>query len=1394
MDSSGHINEAQNQPLIEEDGQNTTEGFNHPDSIFKEHPFENAGILSKFFFSWPYKVLQFGSKNQFKVENLGGIRDINSSQYQAKRFKESWQKYKNSKKMPIFKALARTHMKEFLFAFFINFIVVCMHISIPFLIIQIIEFMSTPSGEDGGIWIGIGLIAAYVIISWLAFLLDEHAVFLQALLGDNAYSGMISNIYEKILKITPSTNKDFRQGEIINFIQVDAEKAFDIAWCFPPVARLPIQLIFGIAFLLYYFGWFLLPSLGVAVLLVILNFYIAIWNSRIQDEVLERKDKRMNTTTEVVNNIKVIKLNSWGRFFIDKVARLRKREIHSVNKGLVVNTVEIITAFIMSPVFMVGTFFLFFVFGNTMILAHAFAARHVFYSLEEPIRWVPQFVGTFAEFLVSMRRIEKFLQCDEINPNIVEMNNEYCKEKEIDILIENANFTWAGSKVKEKEKDEDKKDTKEKKNKEEEKEDKKKDKASKKTYTINEEYQSLDMDDIEDGLNTSTNTTTSTSSDSKNKKLTDSIELKDINLKIHKGEFICIIGEVGSGKSSLLSAILGDMLYLSDETIEVNQDRILDEELRKELIRAALTEQSIVKLGGSISYAQQVPWIQNKTIRDNILFGKRMDEQRYNQVIEMCELGPDLGLFPGGDLTEIGEKGINLSGGQKARVSLARSIYADNDILLMDDPVSALDANVKRKFKDVFMNQLREKTRILVTHAIDFIDCVDRIIVMESGRIKYCGTYEELQHSEEIKHIVEVLAHQAGEDDSQEEKKEESKKETKETPQEKVEEKSFISEQGTRITDEENDEKIDVGWNVYKTFFLSDNFWVLYLMTFPLLAVYAYFIVNHTISFGHWIENSNDGIEYGRNFLIVVLYPFGYTLMISLVFLLITVSIVRSSRLLHEKMFKKTINAPINLYFDKTPSGRVLNRFSKDINKIDTTISHRLVWSTECYTSFLYNLVIAMIAMPWVGIIIPIILLICFFLVRFYMKTYRDIKRLTSVTHSPVIAQLSETLSGCSTIRNFGKEEQFINDNFKKINLNISSEFWLGAVRRWFTVRLELSCRVIIIAALCLMLYFKDDMNPILVGVFLNHMMWMNNEIIWGAQTMTEFESDLVSYQRCLKILEIPQENTQNVQKQLLLNDKSFEKLNVNTKWPNSGRIGFNNFSLKYRPTTPTVLKNLSFSINNGEKIGVVGRTGAGKSTLCLALCRIVEAYQGSITIDEQDISTVDLEQLRNKITIIPQDPTLFNGSLRFNLDPEGIHPDSTLLDLASQASLQKLVDRDDKGLDQNIEEGGANLSSGEKQLLCICRAILRKNRVVLMDEATANIDIKTEQTIQELINTQFRDSTVITIAHRLNTIMSSDRILVLSHGELVEYDSPGNLLKDPGSMFKSYVDSFKNK
>jgi ABC-type multidrug transport system fused ATPase/permease subunit len=403
---------------------------------------------------------------------LGTILEGLDAQTQKTRLEKNWDKYKSSPKMPIFKALAQTYKREFLFAFFINFLVVICSISSPILVSKIVTFMETPSGEDGGMWLGITYLAAFIFLGTAANVLDEQANFYQGILGDKAYASLTATIYHKTLKVSPSTNKQFEQGEIVNFIQVDAEKACEIAWWFPPVARLPIQLIFCLAFLFYHFKYYLFVGFGIAIVTIVFNYYVAIYNSK--------KDERMNTTTEVISSMKIIKLNSWIRYFVDKVTFRRNRELKIIKKSLLVNCLEIITAFFFSPSLMIVTFSVYFLCGNTMSLGNAFACMQVLFAIDDPIRWIPQFIGILMEFLVSMRRIQKFLLWDEINTELVQTCNEDLKKQNIDILISHANFSWGGKKKKSEDDDEEDRDEKQdKKN----KKSKSKEKSSKGTHT-----------------------------------------------------------------------------------------------------------------------------------------------------------------------------------------------------------------------------------------------------------------------------------------------------------------------------------------------------------------------------------------------------------------------------------------------------------------------------------------------------------------------------------------------------------------------------------------------------------------------------------------------------------------------------------------------------------------------------------------------------------------------------------------------------------------------------------------------------------------------------------------------------------------------------------------------
>ena len=488
------------------------------------------------------------------------------------------------------------------------------------------------------------------------------------------------------------------------------------------------------------------------------------------------------------------------------------------------------------------------------------------------------------------------------------------------------------------------------------------------------------------------------------------------------------------------------------------------------------------------------------------------------------------------------------------------------------------------------------------------------------------------------------------------------------------------------------------------------------------------------------------------------------------------ISVLRASNKLHRKMVDKTLKSPINLYFDKTPTGKILNRFSKDLNKIDADFPFTLNFVIECLSWVGAAIFVSALVSPWSLLSLPFVVLSGVILLKYYIRSFREMTRIETVTNSPILSNFGETLSGATTIRCFKKQKDFLSKNHTLVDNNLNAFFWIQSLNIWFSIRLQYISSFMMIVSIAFCIAYRESSDTTTVGVLLTYLLTLQVNILWFFRIASEVEGGMVSYDRCDQILSIPQEAFDRDEK-------------AAGNWPFSGRIEFDNYCLRYRPETELVLKNLSFVIQPKEKVGIVGRTGAGKSTICLALCRIVEGDSGHIIIDGEEIQFVDLAYLRSKITIIPQDPTLFEGSLKFNLDPENQSSDEEIKRIISKAALQELWDSN-----KEVAQNGENLSSGEKQLICICRAILRKNKIILMDEATANIDIKTEQIIQKLIIEEFAESTVITIAHRLNTIIQSDKVLVLGEGSVLEYDHPQTLLADKNSFFYSLENELEKK
>ena len=817
--------------------------------------------------------------------------------------------------------------------------------------------------------------------------------------------------------------------------------------------------------------------------------------------------------------------------------------------------------------------------------------------------------------------------------------------------------------------------------------------------------------------------------------------LKDITLNIQKGELIGIVGEVGSGKSCLLNAILNNLSVYSKYP---NKN---------------------IKTGGIIGYVRQNPWILNDTVRNNILFFKEMDEEKYNKIISLCELGQDIKLLSGGDMTEIGERGANLSGGQKARLAIARALYSDADIFLFDDPLSALDAYVGMNiFNNVILDYLKGKTIIVVTHALQYISHMDRIIYMKNGEINWFGPSSQLKSQSFFKEFTKNIENTKDNENGGEDNEGTTRSKVTGTL-------DTTDTEVIRITKDEEQKEGGINLHTWMVFFLYSG-GVMYLIytIFTNVAWKGFEIVGDYF-LTYW--TSQEHLEKKENYRFLFIYTsisLAGFVFISWRACLMQWGKIKYNIRMHDELLAKLMNAPVNLFHDTIPRGQILNRLSKDLEN-----STRLNAVSSASLRVIFQLFGCFVVCCWFNIysliIIPLIMFLEVVIVKFYLHGGRDLNRLEGGTRSPMISVFSETIPGVPTIRAYDFEDNFRNKFYTRINTFFKVRLFQAGGDAWFGVRLDLISFILLVFVLSFSLFFRDKFSSQAIGLLLTYSMKLIDYLYNIMERFTTLEKLLTSVERCESFTKIVQEGTP-------FEDKSLREKEV----IHSGKVNFINYSVKYRPNTPLVLKNLNFEIKPMEKIGVVGRTGSGKSTLCLCLFRILEATEGKITIDDVDISTINLERLRESITVIPQEPTLIEGTLRENIDPGKKFSDLEIQNAMIEVGLEDALR--EKTLNYRIVEDGINLSIGEKQLICIARALLRKSKVVLMDEATASIDYKTETLIQKSIEKVLKHSTVITIAHRIKTIINYDRILVLAYGELIEFDTPKNLLSNKKGLF----------
>ncbi|XP_012731319.2 multidrug resistance-associated protein 4 [Fundulus heteroclitus] len=854
----------------------------------------------------------------------------------------------------------------------------------------------------------------------------------------------------------------------------------------------------------------------------------------------------------------------------------------------------------------------------------------------------------------------------------------------------------------------------------------------------------------------------------------DSPSLQNISVAVKANQLLAVIGPVGAGKSSLLSAILGELPHDTGE----------------------------LSVKGQLTYASQQPWVFPGTIRSNILFGREMNRKKYERVLRACALKKDLELLPDGDLTLIGDRGATLSGGQKARINLARAVYQDADIYLLDDPLSAVDAEVgKHLFEQCICGLLKNKCRVLVTHQLQYLKAADKILVLREGHVMGQGTYSELQTSD--LDVVSLLTK-----DVEPSRSAESDKVSLYSQRTNFSHGSHCSHSSLLPSDstcsdqlpveaactlaEESRAEGNVDSHIYLKYFTagSNALVLLLIVLISIVAEVAYILQDWWLVYWARAEVSNstaavvnikNGInatptdgEFDLSFylsiysgLTVAAVIFGFVRS-----LLIFHGLVKSAQTLHNNMFNAVLRTHVH-FFDVNPIGRILNRFSKDIGQMDSMLPITFV---DFYQLFLQNVgVVAVAASVIPLILIPVVPLLLFFLYlrRYYLHTSRDIKRLESTTRSPVFSLLSSSLQGLWTIRAFRAEEKLKRTFDSCQDRHTEAWFLFLMTSRWFALRLDSICSTFITFTAFGCIIFRDGLEAGQVGLVLTYAVTLVGNFQWTVRQSAEVENMMTSVERVVEYTELESEAAWETENR------------PPPDWPSRGTVIFDSVNFSYTGDGPLVLKDISATIQPSEKVGIVGRTGAGKSSLISALFRLAEP-QGKIYIDGVLTSEIGLHDLRQKMSIIPQDPVLFTETVRKNLDPFNQHTDEELWEALEEVQLKPVVEDLPGKLETVLAESGSNFSVGQRQLVCLARAILRRNRILIIDEATANVDPRTDELIQKTIRDKFRECTVLTIAHRLNTIIDSDRILVLDSGSIQELDRPFTLLQNQdGALYK---------
>ncbi|KAM3143254.1 hypothetical protein pb186bvf_004586 [Paramecium bursaria] len=1253
---------------------------------------QRAGFFSKLFFYWVIETLSKAQKEGLSEKTIQDVAEEDKSQTIHKKF-QGYYYGLNDSPHRLAKAILKTFQVEMFWLILTLCVQIASQLAIPLLIKYIILYIGKDEKTvQEAIWLVSGVFVCRLTYS----ITGAHTWNFINQIGLGTVAAVGLEILNKSMKISFLSNKNHSIGEVLTLLQVDASKLQGSTLYLAAVGLLPIQLGIAVFMMFKFIGISFLGGLGIIFLTIFCNMIIGKTILKYTIQSMKAKDARTKCASDIFQQIKFIKINALENYFIDKISQLRAQEVQTIKSRLIAQSLNVLSVWLSPSLILNSTFVIFIALGNDLTPQNTFALVSLFQILQVPLLALPVSINALLETNVSLKRLQNFFAAAEMQTEFIIEDNKYA------VQIINGNLTWG------KDKDEKQRDP----------------------------NQSLAT--VSDSLIMSNPNC-----------------LKNINITIERGSFVAIVGDVGSGKSSLIQSILGEMIY--DES----------------------SQKPHIGIGGSIAYVSQTAWIQNATVRDNVIFGSEFNQQKYDEAIKYSCLKDDLKILNKGDSTMIGEKGVNLSGGQKARIALARAIYSDKDIYLLDDPISAVDIHVGKFIMNQCLNGfLKNKTRVLVTHAVNFTQYCDYIYLMDKGEIIEEGKFNDLKQSLRFEQIYKKFFKQQDEEETQEVIEELKQPELK---------KQNTSVQVTQPLEKDEVDNLMLleekaqGSITVKTYFQYISwfgvFFFIIVIIFMLIWCACY--LGSALWLAHWTEQSDDP-DINNFFYLEIFLAFGLGQGI-IAFVRTILMLVRgvvTANYIHQRMLNQLIYAPICQFFERVPIGQILNRLTKDQNTLDCDLVAIMSWVFIVVAQLLCNTILNIYSSTYY-IIIPIFIyfIIGYQIQKFYMSGSRELFRLEAMSRSPIISFFSEVVSGLPTIRAFGMNQYCMDEHAQNLDINRKIALEQIGATVWFSLYLGLSSFIVNITAI---IFCISGSNPGLAGVLLTYASSLDQNVQQAVQSTSMVENMMVSFERALAYTRVKPEKAYEQLVESYQQQRQHQEYKI-VQWPDKGQIRYNNYSVKYREGLPFALNDVNLTIESKQKIGVVGRTGAGKSTITLTLLRILEASQGNIQIDGVDISTISLQQIRESITMIMQDATIFTGSIRDNIDPLKTRGDQEILKIMEDCCLASFVEKRN-GLDGPIDAN--NMSVGEKQLLCIARAVLRQNKIVLIDEATANIDIETETIIQETIKKAFKECTVITIAHRINTILHSDKILVVDKGRVAEFGQTQDLLGNKDSLF----------